>query len=49
MNAFGFQANALLELTGGGKALFHAVGRWLYDGVDVRMVVDDAEIRPIGR
>jgi hypothetical protein len=48
MNAFGFQANAMLELTGGGKARFHAVGRWLYDGVDVRMVVDDAEIRPIG-
>jgi hypothetical protein len=49
MNSFGFSGNASLNLTSGGKALFHAVGRFLYDGVDVRTVVDDAEIRPIGR
>ena len=44
MNSFGFQANAALDLSGSDKALFHAIGRFLYDGEDVRVVVDDAEV-----
>jgi len=49
MNSFGFSGNAVLNLTGGGKAHFHAVGRFLYDGVDFRVIVDDAVVKPIGR
>jgi hypothetical protein len=49
LNAFGFMANATLDLTAGGKAKFQALIRWLYDGVDVTTAVDKVELTPIGK
>lgn len=48
MNSFGYRANAVLELTGGGRALLHVVARVLFDGVNVRVIVDDVDLKPIG-
>jgi len=48
INSFGLQANAVLNLTDGGRALFHVVGRLLFDGVNVEVIVDDVELKPIG-
>lgn len=48
MNAFGFMANARLELTDGSHATFHAVVRWLYDGEEVTTLVEKVELKPTG-
>lgn len=48
MNAFGFMANALLELTDGSRATFHAVVRWLYDGEEITTLVEKVELKPTG-
>jgi len=48
MNAFGFMANAKLELTDGSHATFHAVVRWLYDGEEVTTLVHKVELKPTG-
>ena len=47
-NSFGFRANAILELIGGGKAHFHAVVRLHFDGENVTTLVDKVELKPIG-
>ena len=47
-NSFGFRANAMVELTGGGKAHFHAVIRQHFDGENVTTIVDKVELKPIG-
>lgn len=48
-NAFGGTLNAVLDLTSGGRALFHMVTR---DFIDVngnyRLIVDQFELKPIG-
>jgi hypothetical protein len=49
LNAFGFMANATLDLAAGGKAKFQALIRWLYDGVNVTTIVDKVELTPIGK
>ena len=48
MNAFGFMAQAKLDLTDGGRATFIALLRQLYDGVDVRTVADKVELKRTG-
>lgn len=48
MNAFGFMANARLELTDGSHATFHAVVRFLYDGEEVTTLVEKIELKPTG-
>jgi hypothetical protein len=45
LNSFGFRARATLELTDGGQARFFAVFRQLFDGVEVRTVVDKVELK----
>ena len=45
INSFGFRAQAVLTLTDGGRGTFHAALRQLFDGVDVKTVVDRAELR----
>ena len=45
LNSFGFRARATLELTDGGSARFFAVFRQLFDGVEVRTVVDKVELK----
>jgi len=48
MNAFGFMANAILDLVDGGRAKFQAVVRLLFDGENVTVQVDKVELKPIG-
>ena len=48
MNAFGFMANAKLELIDGGHATFHALERWLYDGEEATLLVRKVELKPTG-
>jgi hypothetical protein len=48
MNAFGFMANAILDLVDGGRAHFHAVVRLLFDGENVTAQVEKVELKPIG-
>jgi hypothetical protein len=48
MNAFGFMANAKLELTDGSHATFHAVVRQLFDGEEVTTLVHKVELKPTG-
>ena len=45
INSFGFRARAVLTLTDGGSGTFHAALRQLFDGVDVKTVVDRAVLR----
>jgi hypothetical protein len=48
MNAFGFMANAILDLVDGGRAHFQAVVRFLFDGENVTIQVEKVELKPIG-
>jgi hypothetical protein len=48
MNAFGFMANARLELTDGSHATFHALERWLYDGEEATLLLRKVELKPTG-
>jgi hypothetical protein len=48
INAFGFMANAVLDLVGGGKAKFQAVVRFLFDGENVTIVTENVKLTPIG-
>jgi hypothetical protein len=48
MNAFGFMANAILDLVDGGRAHFQAVVRLLFDGENVTAQVEKVELKPIG-
>jgi hypothetical protein len=48
INSFGFMANAILDLEGGGRAHFHAVVRLLFDGENVTAQVETVELKPIG-
>lgn len=45
LNAFGFMAQAALDLTEGGQATFLAILRQLYDGVNVTTLVDKVELK----
>ena len=49
INSFGVTVNAVLDLTDGGKALLHIVGRFLFDGVNFRVLVDKVELKRIGK
>ncbi len=48
MNAFGFMANAILDLVDGGRAHFQAVVRLQFDGENVTAQVEKVELKPIG-
>jgi hypothetical protein len=48
MNAFGFMANAILDLVDGGRAKFQAVVRFLFDGENVTIQTEKVELKPIG-
>ena len=48
MNAFGFMANAILDLVDGGQAKFQAVVRFLFDGENVTIQTEKVELKPIG-
>jgi len=45
---FGFMANAVLDLVGGGRAKFQAVVRFLFDGENVTVQTEKVELKPIG-
>jgi hypothetical protein len=47
-NTFGYRAKAILDLTGGGKAQLHVVLRLHFDGVNIRTLIDEVELKPIG-
>jgi hypothetical protein len=49
MNAFGFMANATLDLVDGGRAKFQAVVRFLFDGENVTIVTENVKLTPIGK
>ena len=48
MNAYGFMANAILALVDGGRAHFHAIVRFLFDGENETVLVETVELKPIG-